>query len=197
MTLLKLSILSAALATAAVGAQADPMRVRGTVTAIDDSTVTVENSAGQTVDVTLQDPVVLLYRDIPLSEVPDGAYLAIPSIAAEDGLRRAIGLIVFPEAMRGMDEGFKDWDLAPESGMTNATLGQILERGGENVITVTFGDTEQTIFVPDAAPVTTFAPAPDLSVEEGLNVVIFADDADGSITGKFVGIHENGGLPPL
>lgn len=195
---LKTALLGAALTVVAVGtASADPLRVRGTITAIDGDTVTVENAAGQSVDVALQDPVVLLYRDIPLSDVPDNAYVAIPSIAAGDGERRALGLVVFPEAMRGTDEGFKDWDLTPESGMTNASVARITSRGGENILTVTFGGEEQTVYVPPTAPITTFAPAPDLSVETGLNVVIFADDAGGALSGRFIGIHENGSLPPL
>ncbi len=195
---LRTALLGATLAAAAFGpAAADPLRVRGTITAVEGDTVTVENAAGQLVDVALQNPVVLLYRDIALSDVPDDAYVAIPSIVAGDGTRRALGLVVFPEAMRGQDEGFKAWDLTPESGMTNATLAQIVQRGGENIITVTYGDEEQTVFVPTTASITTFAPAPNISVETGLNVVIFADDAGDSISGRFVGIHENGTLPPL
>lgn len=198
MTILKTSLIGAALVASTISAAvADPMRVRGTITGIEGNTVTVENSAGQSTVVTLNEPVVLLYRDIPLSEVPENAYLAIPSIAAGDGQRRALGLVVFPEAMRGMDEGFKGWDLTPESGMTNATLAQVSARGGENILKVTYGEVEQTVFVPPTAPVTTFAPAPDMAVAAGQNVVIFADNSGGAVSGKFVGIHENGGLPPL
>lgn len=194
---LKILLASSALAITAATAQAEPLRVRGTVSAVDGATITVENAAGQAIEVTLTEPVVLMYRDIALTDVPENAYVAVPSIPAADGQRRALGLVVFPEAMRGLDEGFKSWDLTPESGMTNASVAQIVARGGENVLTVSYGDEQQTIFVPSTAPVTTFAPAPEEKIKVGDNVVVFADDNNGTVSGKFVGVHENGGLPPL
>lgn len=194
---IKTLLFSAAILLSAQTAVADPLRVRGTIAAYEDSVATVETAAGQTVEVNLTEPMVLMYRDITLSDLPENAYIAVPSIDAPDGNRRALGVIVFPEQMRGMNEGFKVWDLGPESKMTNATVAQVIARGGENVLTVTFGDDEQTIYVPPSAPINSFAPAPEESINVGDNVVIFADDTDGFITGQFVGKHENGGLPPV
>ncbi|MEO1017316.1 MAG: hypothetical protein AAFY56_06440 [Pseudomonadota bacterium] len=176
---------------------ATELRVRGEVTSINGDTVTVATPAGQAVDVTLSEPVVLYYRDIPLDDIDAGAYIAVPSIAMPDGTRQALGLVVFPEAMRGMNEGFKPWDLTAESKMTNATVAQVVSRGDERVLTVAYGEEEQTILVPEHAQVSTFAPAPEIAVETGQNVVIFADDSSGAIIGKFVGVHENGALPPV
>ncbi|MEL6299423.1 MAG: hypothetical protein AAFQ45_12710 [Pseudomonadota bacterium] len=188
------TLLSMSLSTAA---EAAGVRVRGAIKAISDNSVTVATSAGQDVKVKLANPVVLLYRDIAFSEVPKNAYVAVPSIAAPDGARRALGLIVFPEKMRGLNEGFKAWDLGTESKMTNATLAKVTDKGGERVLTVTYGATSQKVLVPRYVPITTFAPAPDRKLEVGLNVVIFADDKTGALTGKFVGVHENGDLPPI
>ncbi|GFE67024.1 hypothetical protein [Litoreibacter roseus] len=193
----KFFLLGAALSLTAHVAFADPLRVRGTVSAFDGSVAVVENAAGQSIEVKLTEPVVLMYRDISLSDLPQNAYIAVPSIDAPDGNRRALGVIVFPEQMRGMNEGFKVWDLGPESKMTNATVAQVVARGGENILTVTYGGEQQTIYVPTSAPINSFSPDPDEKISVGDNVVIFADESDGVVSGKFVGKHENGGLPPV
>lgn len=195
---LKTMLLAATtLSLSALSAAGDGLRVRGEVVKIDGPMVSVESSTGQIVDVSIPDPVVLLYRDIALEEIEPGAYIAAPTVAGADGTRRALGLIVFPEAMRGMNEGFKPWDLGGGSKMTNATVAQIVARGGERVFTVTYGGQEQVVQVPTTAPVTTFAPSPDMAVGVGMNVVIFADINDGAISGQYIGVHETGALPPL
>ncbi|MEM7547957.1 MAG: hypothetical protein AAF367_20720 [Pseudomonadota bacterium] len=181
----------------AASADAAGLRVRGEVVKIDGQMVSVEASTGQIVDVAMPEPVVLLYRDIKVEDIAPGAYIAAPTVAGADGTRRALGLVVFPEAMRGMNEGFKAWDLGTDSKMTNATVAQIVSRGGARVFTVTYGGEEQTVQVPTAAPVTTFAPSPGTPLDLGMNVVIFADETGGTISGQYVGIHENGSLPPL
>lgn len=186
-----------ALASSSFAVEAAGSRVRGTISDLSGSVATITTAAGQSVKVTLIEPVVLLYRDIKFEDVPANAYVAVPSIALADGSRRALGLIVFPEKMRGFNEGFSAWDLGPDSKMTNATVAQVVARGGERVVTVKYGAEEQTVFVPPYAPISTFAPAPDKKFEVGSNVVLFADDKTGSLTAKFVGMHENGGLPPL
>ncbi|MEM8836696.1 MAG: hypothetical protein AAGE89_01285 [Pseudomonadota bacterium] len=193
----RILLMATALLSLTSFAEADPLRVRGTVSTLNEGIVTVENAAGHAVDVKLSDPVVLMYENIELSEVPENAYIAVPSVSAPDGNRRALAIIVFPEAMRGMNEGFKPWDLTDQSKMTNATIAKVVSRGGENVLTVSFGGQEQTIYVPSSAPVTRFHPTQDKTIRVGDNVVIFADDSKGSITGKYVGMHENGGLPPV
>lgn len=180
-----------------VTAEAADLRVRGEVVKLDGAIVAVASAAGQITEVNMPEQVVLMYRDIPLEDIKDGDYVAIPSIAAADGTRKALGLVKFPDAMRGMNEGFKGWDLTPESKMTNATVATIVSNTADQVLTVKFGDEEQIVNVPGTAQVSTFAPAQGTSLEVGMNVVIFANDDSGQIAGKFVGIHENGGLPPL
>lgn len=192
-------ILAAALllVSASFEAGAEGLRIRGEITGIEGHRVTVLNSSGQTLAVSVPEPVVLLYRNIALDEIKDGAYISVPSVAVGDNERRALGVNQFPDAMRGVNEGFSAWDLTVESKMTNATVAQVVSRGGERVLTVTYGEEEQTIVVPENVPVTRFGPAPDRKLAVGQMVVIFAHEDAGKLTGKFVGLHENGGLPPI
>ena len=177
--------------------QAEGLRIRGEVTKINGDVFTIQNSSGQSTDVTISQPVVLEYRTITLDDIEPDAYVSVPSIALHNNTWRALGVSVFPEAMRGLNEGFSDWDLSSESKMTNATIGKVLSRGGENVLTLSYGDTQQIVVVPETAPVTTFGPNPDRELKTGDLVVIFADGKDGRFSGKYVGVHEDGSLPPV
>lgn len=194
---LKTLTIAAALTLVSATVHAAGLRVRGEVTAIEGQMISVEAATGQVVEVSVPEPVVLLYRDIDIEDIAPGAYVAAPTVASADGNRRALGLVVFPEAMRGLNEGFKSWDLGSDSKMTNATVAQIVARGTDRVFTVTYGDEEQLVEVPPSAPVTTFSPAADADIRIGMKVVIFAEQSGDAISGQYVGIHENGGLPPL
>lgn len=179
-------------------AQAAGVRVRGEITTLADTTATVTNAADQRTEVLLaKDYVVLVYRNIDLDDIPDNAYVGIPSVTNPDGTRRALGLVVFPETMRGLNEGFFEWDLTAGSKMTNGTLAQVVARAGERVLEISFGEEKQTVFIPEYAQVSTFSAEADRKLAVGDKVVIFADDTGASLTGKYIGVHANGGLPPL
>lgn len=178
-------------------AHAEGVRIRGEVTKISGDTYTVLNASGQSTDVAIKEPVVLEYRNIALEDIGPEAYVAVPSVQLDGTSLRALGVTVFPEPMRGMNEGFSDWDLTSGSKMTNATIAQVVARGGERVLTLKFGDEQQSVVIPVGAPITTFAPSPDRTLKTGDLVVIFADGADGAFQGKYVGVHADGSLPPV
>jgi hypothetical protein len=58
----------------------------------------------------------------PLSDVKTGAFVGITAMPQPDGTQKAVEIHIFPETMRGTGEGHRDWDLAPNSTMTNATV---------------------------------------------------------------------------
>jgi hypothetical protein len=181
-------------------AQADnTLRVRGTVTAIDGDNLTVQNSAGQSVRVKLAAAYnVIEYTPIALADIKPNAYLAVASQPQADGSLRAISVVVFPESMRGLNEGAKGWDLTPGSRMTNATAGTIAASPEGRELTLTFKGETQKIAVPERAPVTTFAPTDKARLQVGTRAVVFATrGADGTITGGLVGISKDGSLPPI
>lgn len=173
------------------------VRIRGEVVDINETTYTILGASGQEVAVAINEPVVLVYTDIDLSDVADNSYVSVPSVAMGGDTWRALGVTVFPEPMRGMNEGFADWDLTSESKMTNATVGKVVSRGGERVLTLSYGANEQVVVVADNAPITTFGPDPDRAIQRGDLVVVFAEGKKGAFSGKFVAIHADGSLPPV
>lgn len=178
-------------------ASAAGVRVRGEIVDIKANSYIIENASGQSITVTISEPTVLVYSNISLNDVDENAYVSVPSIAVNKDTWRALGVTVFPEPMRGLNEGFDTWDLTSESRMTNATVAKVLSRGGERVLTLSYGDEKQTVMVPETAPVTTFAPNPKRKLEKGNLVVIFADEENDKFSAKFVAVHEDGSLPPV
>ena len=181
-------------------ANAEGLRIRGELKTLSNNLASVETSSGQRIDVILEPGYkVLLYKDVRFEDIPKNAYLSIPSIPAGPNKRRALGINIFPEAMRGFNEGLGDWDLTSDSKMTNATLAQVVNAKTQNgrELIVSFGDDKQHVLVPEQTQITTFGPTDTVSIKVGQQIVIFAQVAGGKLSGKFVGIHENGELPPI
>lgn len=179
-------------------ASAAGVRVRGEVTSFEGGIVAVKNAADQTTQVHLDESyAVLLYRDINIDSIPANAYVGVPSIPSHDGNLRALGVLVFPESMRGFNEGSFDWDITQDSKMSNGTVARFVSQAGERVLRLKFAEEEQTVFVPEMTQVATFAPDPERKIKLGDKVVIFAEKAGERLTAKYVGLHENGSLPPL
>jgi hypothetical protein len=181
-------------------AQDNALRVRGTVSAVAGNELTVQTAAGQSVKVQLADKhTVLLYTPLKLSDIKPNSYVAVASVPQPDGSLRAVGLAVFPEGMRGLNEGTKGWDIAPGSRMTNATLAQFVEQGkGGEVVLRYEGSKTQKVVVNENVPVSTFAPAERSALGVGSKVVVFATrQGDGSLTSGLVGVGKDGYMPPV
>lgn len=172
--------------------------VRGTVASVDGPTVTIDTIGGQTVAVEMApDYALIVYSAIEASDLAAGDFLSIPSVPGADGRKVALSINVFPEAMRGTGEGTQPWDLTEGSLMTNATIGTIAATDGGNTLSVTHGDETEEIVVPEAAPITRFAPDPERRLAPGDMTILFAEAAGDVLNGRFAGVMADGSLPPL
>jgi hypothetical protein len=196
---LALSAVLIAAIVAPAHAEDNAVRFRGTVTALETDSITIQSSAGQTTTIKLAAAYkVLQFSPIALADIKPNAYLAAASIPQSDGSLRAISVSVFPEAMRGANEGSHDWDLKPGSRMTNATAGEIVAKPEGRVITLTFQGKTQKLVVPENASVTAIAPVDKDNVKVGAKAVVFGmRDTAGALTSGLVGVTKDGALPPL
>lgn len=184
----------------AAAADADAQRVRGTVQAVAGNSLTMRTPAGQDVQIALNpDYKVLLYRPLALKDVAPNAYIGVASAPQPDGGSRALAIVVFPEPMRGMNEGNSAWDLIPGSRMSNATVAQLVGTAQTGELTVRFKDERtQRIAVTERTPVSTFAPTTREALAPGARAIVFASrSADGALTATFVGVGQDGYAPPL
>jgi hypothetical protein len=187
------------LATAAIAQTAPPTRIRGTIAAVDGSTMTVATREGPKVDVTLNNPLtVVTVKRVELASITPGAYVGIASRTGSNGELRAIEVLVLPEAMRGAGEGHYPWDLEPGSMMTNGTVTGNVEATSGRELSLSFkGDSKKITVAPDAVLVT-FAPAERSDLKVGEKVFFSATkNADGKLAAGRVTVSKDGLAPPM
>lgn len=180
-----------------------PMRLRGTISAIDEKTVTVATREGDTVKVGLADKwAVMLVSSIAASDIKQGSFVGVASMGADDD-RTALEVLVFPEAARGTGEGHYPWDLQPKSMMTNATVATVAENSGGQALKLDYKNKDgttgtQLIKVKPGTPVVTFAPGTSADAKVGAKVFVPATKAaDGSLSAARLLVGKEGVAPPM
>ena len=115
-----------------------------------------------------------------------------------DGALVAQEVHIFPENMRGTGEGHYDWDLKPESKMTNANVANIVGVANDRVMTVQYKGGEKKILVTKDTVVVTYSPVDKSELKPGARVFLVSQkQADGTLTAARVNVGMKGQLPPM
>ena len=186
-----------ALAMPMAYAQDKPVRVRGTIERVEGSVYVVKAKGGAELKITLADnaPVSAVVK-ASLSDVKPGSYVGIASLPQADGGQKALELLLFPEAMRGVAEGHFGWDLQPTSMMTNGNVEETVTAKEGEVLTVKYKDGEKKITVPSDAPIVTYVPGERSELKPGAAIFIAAarPQADGTLQAPRIAVGR--GIPP-
>ncbi len=191
--------LGLALVTTAALAQ-ERMRVRGTIENVDGNVLTVKTREGQDVKVKLPDNArVLGLEKASIDDIKQGTYIGVSAMPQTDGSQKALHVHIFPDAMRGLAEGFGPWDVRPNSTMTNATVDNMVTGTDGRNITVKYKDGEKKIVVPPDAPIVKYVPANKDALKAGAKIFIVAaaKQPDGSLEAPNVSVGLNGLTPPM
>ncbi|HEY4926135.1 MAG TPA: DUF5666 domain-containing protein [Roseiarcus sp.] len=177
-----------------------PGIVRGAIVSVDGANVVVKTRAGETLNFHLKDQQ-RIDAVIPaqLSDIKPGVFVGAAAMPGPDGTLAAMEVHIFPEAARGTGEGFRPFDLAPGSTMTNANISAMIDSVSGPKLTLTYKGGEQTVVVDKSTPIVTFAPGEAADLKPGASVDIFgaAKAADGSYeAGRFV-VGRNGTKVPM
>jgi hypothetical protein len=169
--------LAAAFALSSVSAQAQNVRVRGTIEKLDGNTLTVKSRDGAELKLTLKDNVrVGGVVKAKLADVKADANVAITSKPRPDGTLEAVELRIAP-AGQPFNSFHSDWDLMPNSFMTNGSLQTSVADVDGQVLTVKYKvqgkpDEEKKIVVtPKTIIATTVAGTKD-DLKPGLKVFV-------------------------
>ena len=181
---LTLSIAAALMWTAgAVTAHAQsPRLIRGEIVSVDGMNLGVKTRSGESIQLRLKEgqPITAV---IPaaLSDIKPGVFVGAAAMPGKDGALMAMEVHIFPEAQRGSGEGFRPFDLAPGSSMTNANISAAVDTVNGPKLTLTYKGGERTIIVDKATPIVTFAAGGAGDLKPGASVDIFgaAKAADG------------------
>lgn len=185
---------------AAALAQTPPQisRVRGTIESATADAFVVQTRTGDHVTLKLAPDVGYTWIEpIAIDAIKPGSFIGTAAVPGPDGTLKALEIQVFPEAMRGVGEGHRPWDLEPGSTMTNGTVGDLKVSNGR-MLTLTYKGGEQKVFVPEKAPIITYEKTGHEALKPGAHVIVFvATAADGTKTATRVGVGKDGLVPPM
>ena len=191
-----------ALSLAAASALADdppPRIVRGEIVKVDGANIAVKTRSGEPFALRLkegQTPAAVVPAQ--LSDIKPGVFVGAAAVPGKDGALTALEVHIFPEAQRGMGEGFRPFDLAPGSSMTNANISSVVDTVSGPKLTLTYKGGEQKVFVPENAPIITYEKATLGDVKKGDHVIVTAThNPDETLTATRIGVGKNGLVPPM
>lgn len=179
-------------------ADGTPVRVRGTVVSLDGSKLIVHTKNGKDVAVSLKDKYgVLAVVKSSMDQIKQGTFIGTATEPQPDGSLRAIEVVVFPDALRGMAEGHYPWDLGPKSMMTNATIANKVQSVDGETVNVTYKGGEQKITIPENIPIVGLVPAEHGDVKSGDVVFVPTEkQPDGTLLSGAV-LFGRGVVPPM
>jgi hypothetical protein len=174
-----------------------PVRVRGTIEAVDGPMLTIKTREGSEVKAKLGDKtMVVAVVKASYDDIKQGSFIGVTGMPQADGSQKCREIHIFPEAMRGTGEGHRPWDLEPKSTMTNATVDQMVTAKDGNTITLKYKDGEKKIVVGPDCPIVTYKPGDKTELKPGAKVFIAAatKESDGTLT--FPRINVGRDAPP-
>jgi hypothetical protein len=157
-------------------AQAPQMvRVRATLENVSAPMLTAKARDGAEMKIKLADNApVNEVVPMSLADIKDNSYIAVTAMPQPDGTQKAVAILIFPEAMRGVAEGFRPWDLEPNSTMTNATVAEQVKSTDGQTITVKYKDGDKKVLVTPATIIVTYKKAAVSDLKAGQKIFVAA-----------------------
>src|SRR6266513_538076 len=160
--------------SAAAFAQA-PTRIRGTIEQVEGNTLTIKARSGELMKVRVPDNVVVTaITKASVADIANGKFIGTTTVGQRDGALVAEEIHIFPESMRGTGEGHYDWDLKPESKMTNANVEQTVAGVDGQLLSVKYKDGEKKLLVTPETVVVTYVPGNKDDLQPGTRIFVGA-----------------------
>ena len=176
------------------------MRLRGTILAVDADTVGMRTREGAEIKIKLSDKTTFSsVSAINIEAIAPGSYIGTSAVADKDGTFTAQEVVVFPEAMKGTNEGKFPWDLTPDSTMINAIVSAatLVSGQGRELILTQKGETSKEI-IPSGVPIVTLAPTDRKTLVVGSPAfVVVQVSPDQSLTATRMVLGKDGVAPPM
>lgn len=180
-------------------AQTPPTRIRGEIEKVDGGMVTVKARDGSMMNVKLADNArIMAFVKASPADIKPNSYIGVTAMPEPDGTQKAIAVHIFLEGQRGTGEGFRQWDLRPNSTMTNANVESKVASVEGDVVMVKYKDGEKKVIISKDTPVVAYAPSEMSEVKPGAQIIIFAaqKQADGTYSAPAINIGR-GVAPPM
>jgi hypothetical protein len=155
--------------------QPQMVRVRATIDSVNGQTLaaTARDGAKMNIQLAANAPVNQVVK-ASLSDIKQGDYIAVTAMPQPDGSQKAVAILIFPEALRGVGEGHRPWDLQPNSTMTNATVASQVKSVDGTTLNVTYKGGEKKVVVPPSAEIVAYKKASATDLKPGQKIFIAA-----------------------
>jgi hypothetical protein len=178
---------------------AAPSVVRGVVTAMDATSLTVKPAKGPAQKVGLAPQwTVAVMKAVTMDAIQPGSFIGTAEMPQKDGTGRSLEVHVFPPGVK-MGEGHYGWDLKPGSMMTNGTVGKVVAgKKGTRQLEVSYSYGKRSITVPAKVPIVQITGGTRAQVKPGIPVfMVVQKAANGQLMAGSVSIGENGKPPAM
>ena len=197
--LLTATMLGFVMAVPVAWAQEAPVRIRGTIEKVEGDTYIVKARDGAELKLKLaaNATVVALVQASP-ADIKQGSYIGIAGMPQADGSQKALEVHIFPEAMRGVGDGHRGWDLQPSSTMTNGNVEQTAAASDGQLVTLKYKDGEKQVAIPAGIPIVLYVPGEVSELKPGAKIFVSAatKQPDGTLQAPRVNVGR-GVAPPM
>ena len=176
----------------------DTVRIRGTIESVEGPVYVVKNRDGAELKLTVTDnPLFVAISPSTMADIKPGMFVGSAGMMQADGTQKAIEVHIFPESMRGTGEGHYDWDLKPQSKMTNANVEQTVAGVDGQLLSVKYKDGEKKLLVTPETVVVTYVPGNKDDLKPGTKIFVAAakKQPDGSLQTPRITYGRNGAGP--
>jgi hypothetical protein len=176
----------------------DTVRIRGTIERIDGPVYVVKNRDGAELKLTVTDnPLFVAISPSTIADIKPGMFVGSAGMMQPDGTQKAIEVHIFPESMRGTGEGHYDWDLKPQSKMTNGNVEQSVAAVDGPMLSVKYKDGEKKLLVTPETVVVTYVPGNKDELKPGTRIFVAAakKQPDGTLQTPRITYGRNGAGP--
>jgi hypothetical protein len=181
-----------------VASAEDAIRIRGTIESVDGSVYLVKNRDGAEMKLTVTDnPLYVAIAPATMADIKPGMFVGSAGTMQPDGTQKAIEVHIFPESMRGTGEGHYDWDLKPNTKMTNANVEQTVGGVDGQMLSVKYKDGEKKLLVTPETVVVTYVPGSKDDLKPGTRIFVGAAKKmpDGTLQTPRITYGRNGAGP--
>jgi hypothetical protein len=178
----------------------ETVRIRGTIEKVDGPVYVVKNRDGAEMNVKVTDNALFVgIVKSTMADIKPGMFVGSTGMTQPDGSQKAIEVHIFPESMRGTGEGHYDWDLKPNTKMTNANVEQTVAGVDGPVLSVKYKDGEKKLMVTPETAVVTYVVGSKDDLKPGIKVFVGAGkkQADGSVETPRITYGKDGLTPPM
>jgi hypothetical protein len=176
----------------------ETVRIRGTIERVEGPVYVVKSRDGAEVRLTVTDnPLYVAIAPSTMADIKPGMFVGSAGMMQPDGTQKAIEVHIFPESMRGTGEGHYDWDLKPQSKMTNGNVEQSVAAVDGPTLSVKYKDGEKKLVVTPETVVVTYVPGTKDDLKPGTRIFVGAakKQPDGTLQTPRITYGRNGAGP--